>query len=61
MENEIVDLDFENKEEPWCSNCSAFTNYRRRWTTVTRGDLDGGVYAENLEIHCVICGSEMHF
>ncbi len=62
MEDEIVDLEFEVEEQPWCSNCSDFTDYRRKWTSVTRGDLDGGVYSENLEIpSCIICCSEMHF
>jgi len=62
MEDEIVELEIEVEDQPWCSSCSDFTDYRRKWTSVTRGDLDGRVYAENLEIpSCIICGSEMHF
>ena len=61
MENEIVDLVREQRRTFGVQIVRAFTNYRKRWTTVTRGDLDGG-FIENLEIpHCVICGSEMHF
>ena len=62
MEDEIVDLSEEEKEEPWCSICSGFTDYRRKWTTVPRADLDGGAYSENMEIpHCVNCGSVMQY
>ena len=62
MEDEIVDLSEEKKEKPWCSTCSDFTDYRRKWTTVARADLDGGAYSENMEIpHCVTCGSVMQY
>ena len=62
MEDEIVDLSEEKKEEPWCSTCSDFTDYRRKWTTVARADLDGGAYSENMEIpHCVTCGAVMQY
>ena len=47
---EIESLDPpESKEEPWCSTCLGFTDYRRKWDTVSRGDLDGGAYSEVLE------------
>lgn len=62
MEDEIVDLSEEKKEEPWCSTCSGFTDYRRKWTTVPRADLDGGAYSENMEIpHCLTFGSVMQY
>jgi hypothetical protein len=62
MEDEIVDLSEEKKEEPWCTTCLGFTDYRRKWTTVSRADLDGGAYSENMEIpHCVTCGSVMQY
>ena len=62
MEDEIVDLSEEKKEGPWCSSCAGFTDYRRKWTTVSRADLDGGAYSENIEIpHCVTCGSVMQY
>jgi len=62
MEDEIVDLSEEKKEVPWCSSCAGFTDYRRKWTTVSRADLDGGAYSENIEIpHCVTCGSVMQY
>ena len=41
-----VDLPDE-QEEPWCSTCRAFTDYRRKWDTVNRSDLDGGIYSDN--------------
>lgn len=60
VKDEIVDLIEKKKEEPWCSSCSGFTDYRRKWTTVARADLDGGSYSENSDIpHCVNCGNEM--
>ena len=62
MEDEIVDLSEEKKEVPWCSSCAGFTDYRRKWTTVSRADLDGGAYSENIETpHCVTCGSVMQY
>jgi len=62
MEDEIVDLSEEKKEVPWCSSCAGFTDYRRKWTTVSRADLDGGAYSENIEIpHCVTCGAVMQY
>ena len=45
------------QEEPWCSTCRAFTDYRRKWDTVNRSDLDGGIYSDNIEVpHCIDCG-----
>ncbi|MBT7404728.1 MAG: hypothetical protein HN754_01310 [Opitutae bacterium] len=52
-----VDLPDE-QEEPWCSTCRAFTDYRRKWDTVNRSDLDGGIYSENIEVpYCINCGN----
>jgi len=62
LEKAWVDLSFDNQEEPWCSMCAGYTDYKRKWTSVARSDLDGGVYSENREIpHCVICGCVMQF
>jgi hypothetical protein len=60
---EIESLDPpEKKEEPWCPVCRAFTDYRRKWNTVTRANLDGGVYSENSELpHCIECNQPMLF
>ena len=52
-----VDLPDE-QEEPWCSTCRAFTDYRRKWDTVNRSDLDGGIYSDNIEVpYCINCGN----
>jgi hypothetical protein len=60
MEEEIVTLNNEPSEEPWCSFCNNFTDYKRKWTTYPRSDLDGGTYSETVEVpHCVHCGSVM--
>ncbi len=48
------------QEEPWCSTCQEFTDYRRKWDSVSRGDLDGGVYSDLVESpYCIECGSPM--
>lgn len=55
VENLSTDPTFA-KEEPWCSTCHAFTDYRRKWDTIQRADLDGGSYSENIEVpHCIQC------
>lgn len=60
MEDEIFNILEESKDEHWCLACNHFTDYRRKWTTVPRADLDGGVYSENFDIpHCIYCESEM--
>ena len=47
-------------EEPWCATCHAFTDYRRKWATYNRADLDGGSYSENIEVpHCIDCENPM--
>ena len=62
MKEGIVDLSAKTKEEPWCSHCSGFTDYKRKWTAYQRADLNGGIYPENDDVpHCVSCGSMMHF
>lgn len=62
MEEEIVDLTTPPKEEPWCSACADFTDYKRKWTAYPRADLDGGTYPENEEVpHCIRCDSVMHY
>ena len=61
-ETEIIDLTEGEKEEPWCANCGEFTDYRRKWSTFPRADLDGGSYTQNEEIpYCVTCDSRMHY
>ena len=64
FQKDVEDLDSVNladkKEEPWCSACHAFTDYRRKWDTVNRSDLDGGIYSEHIEVpHCIDCGKLM--
>ncbi len=64
MDEEVEDLPTSDsskaKEEPWCSACHANTDYRRKWGTVTRGDLNGGAYSEIYEIpHCIACQRPM--
>ena len=58
---EIESLDPpEEKEEPWCVVCREYTDYRRKWNTLPRANLDGGTYSENVESpHCVECGNQM--
>ena len=47
-------------EEPWCRTCRGFTDYRRKWDSVSRGDLDGGAYPELVESpYCIQCGNPM--
>lgn len=47
-------------EEQWCATCHAFTDYRRKWDSIQRSDLDGGSYSENIEIpHCIECEQPM--
>ena len=47
-------------EEPWCATCNAFTDYRRKWDSIQRSDLDGGSYSENIEVpHCIQCEQPM--
>jgi len=61
MAEEIIDITPISKNEPWCTSCSGFTDYQRKWTTYPRADLDGGTYAENIEIpHCTVCQNPMY-
>ena len=61
MAEEIIDITPISKNEPWCTSCSGFTDYQRKWTTYPRADLDGGTYAENIEVpHCTVCHSPMY-
>ena len=64
MEEDIEDLDEpespDQPEEPWCRTCRGFTDYRRKWDSVSRGDLDGGAYPEMVESpYCIQCGNPM--
>ena len=64
MDEQIEDLTppetQDEVEEPWCAFCHAFTDYRRKWDTIQRADLDGGSYSENFEIpHCIDCDKPM--
>ena len=47
-------------EEPWCLTCRDYSDYRRKWSTVSRADMDGGAYPEVVETpHCIDCGQPM--
>lgn len=60
MEEDIVELTTPVSKDPWCSECSGFTDFKRKWTSYSRANLDGGTYNENIETpHCVECGSPM--
>lgn len=48
--------------EPWCLTCRGYTDYRRKWSTVSRADMDGGTYPDVVEIpHCIDCEQPMHY
>ena len=64
MEIDVEDIESldppEEKEEPWCYTCHAFTDYRRKWDTFNRADMDGGFYSEIVEVpHCINCEHSM--
>ena len=64
MDEQIEDLtpneSPDEEEEPWCGTCHAFTDYRRKWDSIQRSDLDGGSYSENIEVpHCIQCEQPM--
>ena len=64
MEEDVEDIESldppPNHEEPWCYHCHGFTDYRRKWDTIQRSDLDGGSYSENTEVpHCIQCEQPM--
>ena len=64
MDDQVQDLTTnespENQEEPWCRICHDHTDYRRKWDTYNRADLDGGSYSEIVEIpHCIDCQNPM--
>ena len=64
MEEEVEDIESLDPpptlEEPWCATCHAFTDYRRKWDTIQRSDLDGGSYSENIEVpYCIQCEQPM--
>lgn len=66
MEEEAEDIESLNPpkktEEPWCSTCRSYTDYRRKWDAFPRANLDGGIYAENIESpHCIDCEQQMHY
>ena len=61
MDEEFVDLSKDVQEQPWCSVCMEFSDYRRKWQSLPRADLEGGTYSENTESpYCVGCGSLMY-
>lgn len=64
MQEDVEDIETldlpEEKEEPWCYTCHAYTDYRRKWDTFNRADLDGGFYSEIVEVpHCIDCDHSM--
>ena len=49
-------------EEPWCSQCFAHSDYKRKWDSLSRANLDGGTYSEISESpYCVDCGELMYY
>ena len=49
-------------KEPWCLTCRGYTDYRRKWATVSRADMDGGTYPDVVETpHCIDCEQAMHY
>ena len=41
-------------EEPWCSQCFAHSDYKRKWDSLSRANLDGDTYSEISEtLHCL--------
>ena len=61
MEEEIIEITPPVKNEPWCILCSGFTDYKRKWNTYPRADLDGGTYAEYTETpYCTVCQTMMY-
>ena len=49
-------------EEPWCLTCREYTDYRRKQSTVSRADMDGGAYPEVSESpFCIDCQNSMHY
>ena len=64
MEEDVEDIEPldppPREEEPWCATCHAFTDYRRKWDSIQRADLDGSSYSENFEIpYCIECENPM--
>ena len=64
MEIDVEDIESldppEEKEEPWCYTCHAFTDYQRKCDTFNRADMDGGFYSEIAEVpHCINCDHSM--
>lgn len=50
------------QEEPWCMHCHRFSDYRKKWDTIRRSDLEGGAYSENVEVpHCIGCEKPMFY
>jgi len=59
-EDDVINL--VDIEEPWCSRCFSHTDYKRKWDSLPRANLDGGTYSEISESpYCVDCGEVMHY
>ena len=59
-EDNIINL--VSVEEPWCSQCLCYADYKRKWDSLPRANLDGGTYSEVSESpYCIECGSLMHY
>ena len=59
-EDDVINL--VDIEEPWCSRCFSHTDYKRKWDSLLRANLDGGTYSEISESpYCVDCGEVMHY
>jgi len=61
--DEIEDVPNEPpEEEPWCSACPGYTDYRKKQSSVSRADTDGGAYPEIVVVpYCVDCDEPMHY
>ena len=59
-EDDVINL--VDIEEPWCSRCFSHTDYKRKWDSLPRANLDGGTYSEISESpYCVECGELMRY
>ena len=43
-EDNVINL--VDMEQTWCSRCFAHTDYKTKWDSLARANLDGGTYSE---------------
>ena len=59
-EDDVINL--VDIEEPWWSRCFSHTDYKRKWDSLPRSNLDGGTYSEISESpYCIECGELMRY